>query len=424
MVIFPEIQISGARVVTRIGADMPPVVHDVDPLELLDLYVAEGAERIHVVDVDAANGLADTNADLVCEILKRADIPVQVAGGMRTVNQIDEWLERGAASVVLGTLAITDPMLVADVCARHPGAIIANITTRGGVVMTNGWKSATAFAAPDIAYDLQMAGVAGIIHTDLDRFVGDASASLAVTMELKANVVIPVYASGTVQELDDIARVRYLPNIQGAIVGHALVTGVFTLMQALEVASQAETNPEPELESSLAEHGLYAGTRIYLAAYSNSPAARWWNNDLRHALMEGNSYADVSIPQEDLLVDESVVGRRELQSYYESALDQADSVVVLLDGVENEAWTGFECGYARATGKYLLGIRSTSMGSNLSRVQDMCDEVVIIEPGLDRQTLLASIVKEVNSRLLSEQADGSGVEVPLIESAELLTTVA
>lgn len=415
MVIFPEIQISGGKVVTRVGADVPPVAHDVAPLELLDRYVAEGAERIHVVDVDAANGLEETNQALVIEILSRSMVPVQVAGGMRTVNQIEEWLEAGAASVVLGTLAITDQTLLADVCTRHPGAIIANITTREGVVMINGWKTPTAFRAEDIAYNLQMAGVAGIIHVDIDRFVGDASASLAVTMELKTNVVIPVYASGTVQQLDDIARIRYLPNIQGVIVGHALVTGVFTLAEALEVASQAETSPEPEVETSLAERGLHAGTKLYLAAYSNSPAARWWNNDLRQALMEDNPYLEVAIPQEDLQLDETSVDRRELQSYYETAIERADSIVVLLDGIENEAWTGFECGYARATGKYLLGIR---MPTALipSRVQGMCDEVVVFDPGQDRQTLLASIVKEINSRLLSEQADGSGVDVPAVET--------
>lgn len=415
MLIFPEIQIAGGKVVTRTGSESEHVVHDTTPLELLEQYTAQGAERIHVVDVDAAGGGDANNAELVHALLARSQVPLQIAGGMRTVNQIDDWLEAGAASVVLGTLGITDQALLTDVCSRHPGAIIASVATRNGLVMIDGWKTATAFRPEDIVYDLQMAGVAGIIHVDIDRFDGDASASLALTMEIKSNIVIPVYASGTVHSLDDIARIRYLPNIHGVIVGHALVTGAFALSEALEIARQPETSPEPEVETSLAVNGVYSGARIYLAAYSNSPAARWWNHDIREAISAGNPYIEVSIPQEDLAVDTSSMSNREVQSLYESALDEADVVLVALDGIENEAWTGFECGYARAVGKYLLGISAMPVTAGRSRIHDMCDDVIVFESAEDKFALLASIAREVNSRLMSQQADESEPHAALAE---------
>ena len=407
MLIIPEVQIAGGKLVTRTGVNTPYLQHAIAPLQLIEKLVEQGAERLHVVDVDAANGNERTNTALVHEILASTHVPIQVGGGMRTVTQIDEWLEVGAAAVVLGTLAIKDQSLLAEVCARHPGAIVANLATRDGVVMIDGWKTATAFRPQDIVYDLQMAGVAAIIHTDIDRFEGDSSTSLALTMELKNDIVIPVYASGTVQSLDDIARIRYLPNIYGVIVGHALASGAFSLSEALDVAGQAETSPQPDVETFVAEYGIQSVVHVYLAAFNRSLAARWWSDDLRNAIVEDNQFVEVNIPQEDLGVDvdDKTLSPRQVQALYETALDAADVVVVALDGVENEAWTAFECGYARATGKYLLGIALMPRPEGRSRVENMCDDVVLYADHGEKSATLAALAREINSRLLNEQAD-------------------
>jgi nucleoside 2-deoxyribosyltransferase len=140
-----------------------------------------------------------------------------------------------------------------------------------------------------------------------------------------------------------------------------------------------------------------------LSAYSNSPASRWWNSALRQALTEENPYLEVNIPQQDLEVEDNM-SRRQIQHMYEGALDDADVVVVALDGVENEAWTGYECGYARATGKFLLGIAASPRFTGRSRIEDMCDDVVEFSTLDDWQTTLATIAKEVNSRVLTEHA--------------------
>ena len=404
MLVFPEIQISEGKVVTRVSPETDNIVHPLSPAEAVRKFETQGAERLHLLDVDAALAKDTTNDEFIGELIASTHIPVQVAGGMRTLHHIEAWFEAGAAHVVLGTLAITDQQLLAEACARYPGAILANIATKDGYVMIDGWRTQTAFRPQDIVYDLQMAGVAGIIHFDINRFEGDASTSLALTMEMKQDVVIPVYSSGTVHSLDDMARLRYLPNIHGVIIGEALINERFSLQEALVVAAQRETSPEPEVETSVSVRGIQHPVKVYLASYSLSPAVRWWNQDLRQAITDDNPYIEMLIPQEDLDVDPSEHTPREQQAAYEKVVDNADAVVVVLDGIENEAWTGFECGYARARGKYLLGIATSIPNEARTPIDAMCDDVIVIDPHEDRHVIFASIAKEVNARLLMDRA--------------------
>ena len=404
MLVFPEIQISEGKVVTRVSPEAENVVHPLTPYEAVRKFEAQGAERLHLLDVDAALGKDTGNGELIGELIASTNIPVQVAGGMRTLHQIEAWFEAGAAHVVLGTLAITNQQLLAEACARYPGAILANIATKDGYVMIDGWRTQTAYRPRDIVYDLQMAGVAGIIHFDINRLERDASTSLALTMEMKQDVVIPVYSSGTVHSLDDMARLRYLPNIHGVIIGEALLNERFSLQEALDVAAQSETSPEPEVETSVSVRGIYHPVKIYLASYSLSPAVRWWNHDLRQAVTDDNPYIEMLIPQEDLDIDPTELTPRELQAAYEKVVDDADAVVVVLDGIENEAWTGFECGYARARGKYLLGIATSVPNEARTPFEAMCDDLIVIDPHEDRHVIFASIAKEVNARLLMDRA--------------------
>ena len=404
MLVFPEIQISEGKVVTRVSPEAENIVHPLTPSEAIARFEAQGAERLHLLDVDAALGKDTANGDLIADLIASTHIPAQVAGGMRTLHHIEAWFEAGAAHVVLGTLAITDQQLLAEACARYPGAILANIATKDGYVMIDGWRTQTAFRPQDIVYDLQMAGVAGIIHFDINRLEGDASTSLALTMEMNQDVVIPVYSSGTVHSLDDMARLRYLPNIHGVIIGEALLNERFSLQEALGIAAQRETSPEPEVETSVSVRGIQHPVRIYLASYSLSPAVRWWNQDLRQAVTDDNPYIEMLIPQEDLDLDPAEHTPRELQAAYEKVVDDADAVVVVLDGIEHEAWTGFECGYARARGKYLLGIATSVPNEARAQIEAMCDDVIVIDPHEDRFVIFASIAKQVNARLLMDSA--------------------
>ena len=403
MLVFPEIQVSEGQVVTRVSPAAANIVHAITPYDAVHRFEDQGAERLHLIDVDAALGKDATNQELIGKLIASTHIPVQVAGGMRTLYHIEEWFDAGAAHVVLGTLAITNQQLLAEACARFPGAILANIATKDGYVMIDGWRTQTAFRPQDIVYDLQMAGVAGIIHFDINRFEGDASTSLALTMEMNQDVVIPVYSSGTVHSLDDMARLRYLPNIHGVIIGEALINERFSLQEALHVAAQRETSPEPEVETSVSVRGIQHPLKVYLASYGLSLAVRWWNQDLRQAVTDENPYVEMVIPQEDLEIDPAALTPRELQVAYEKAVDDADAVVVVLDGIDHEAWTGFECGYARARGKYLLGIATGGPNEARTPFETMCDEVVVVDPHEDRHVVFASIAKHMNARLLMDR---------------------
>lgn len=401
--IIPEIQIQNGKVVTRAAIEGDDIVHDIEPKEVVHNFVADGVQMLQLVDVDAARSKQNNNEALIREIISGIDIPVQVAGGIRTLSQINDWFEAGAARVVLGTVAITDSPLVMEAATRHPGGIIVHLATRGGFVMIDGWKTQTAFTPQNLIQDLQMTGIAGIIHKGTESLDGDEFVdAMALTEQLSQEVAIPVYSSGTVRTLDDISRLRYLPNINGAIISRALLTGKLNLTEALQVATEKTTYDDEAYITHNVDMGIHQGVRAYLAAYNRSQASRVWNIQLREALTETNPYMEVLIPQVDLDIDAENMSRRELQACYEAELDKADIVIVILEGVESEAWTGFECGYARAKGKYVYGITSDDELSQPSnpRFEAMCDEIVYFTQGDDVTMSHAEISTALASKVM------------------------
>ena len=304
--------------------------------------------------------------------------------------------------MVLGTVAITESQLVVEAANRHPGGIIVHLATRGGYVMIDGWKTQTAFMPEDLIRDLQMTGIAGVVHKGTERLDANIEEALALTERLSHDVSIPVYSSGTVRTLDDIAQLRYLPNINGAIISHALLNGDISLEDALRVAKAKETNLEPESITPNVNMGIHHGVRAYLAAYNSSQASRVWNIQLRDTLTEDNPYLELLIPQIDLQLDLENLSQRELQAAYEAELDKADVVIVVLEGVESEAWTGFECGYARARGKYIYGITSEQEVKSPSqrRFEAMCDELIRFTVGDDITKTHAEISHALATRVM------------------------
>ena len=402
MIIIPEIQIQDGKVITRAAIEGDDIFHDISPRQAVQDFVADGAQMLQIVDIDAARSKPENNEKLIKELLNETDIPVQVAGGIRTLAQINDWFEAGAARVVLGTIAITDSPLVVEAASRHPGGIVVHLSTRGGYVMIDGWKTQTAFRPQDLIRDLQMTGIAGVIHKGTERLDSEFDEAVALTEQLSQNVSIPVYSSGTVRTLDDIARQRYLPNINGVIISHALMTGEISLKDALHVAAQKETNLEPESITHNVNMGIHHGIRAYLAAYNSSQAARVWHLALRDMITEDNPYMELLIPQVDLDLDHEVLSPRELQASYESELDKADIVIVVLEGVEAEAWTGFECGYARARGKYIYGVASDQeiKGPSQQRFEAMCDELIYFTPSDEVTKTHAEISHALATRVM------------------------
>jgi phosphoribosylformimino-5-aminoimidazole carboxamide ribotide isomerase len=387
MFITPEIHIQNGLLVTRSILGDIDTVHKMTPQESVKKFADEGARMLQIFDIDAAKLLHGNNEELIKQLIFKSDIPIQVSGGIRSLSQINDWFEAGAARVALGTIAITDAQLVTEASNRHPGGIVVTLSTSNGFVWIDDGKTQTAFQPQDIIRELQMTGVASIIHRNLDYNSGDFSETLALTEQLSHDVSIPVYSSGTVRTLDDIARIKYMPNINGAMIGHALVSGNVSLPTALSIAAQSDVGLEPESITPIVKMGIHRGIQAYLAAYTRSQASRVWNQTLREAITSDNPYMEMTIPQIDLEASHSELSDKDKQRQYEIALDNSDIVIVVLDGVDSEAWTGFECGYARALGKYIYGVTSKK-NDGISSEQNnpfsvMCDELIYFDAGDD-----------------------------------------
>lgn len=238
MIVFPDIEIQGGKCVNLVRGQMDkPVVYDRAPMDAAMWFDGDGAEFLHVIDLDAvADPGSDANSQLVCDIIRAVNAPVQIAGGIRSMSSVDWWFEHGAGRVVFSTSAVKNPSLVREAATKYPGKIVVSVDAREGRVVVEGWRETTAFTPIDFARQFETLDLAGIIFTDIDRDDDLPESSLAATTEMATELILPVIASGTVKTIDDISTLRYLPNIAGAITGRALFTGAFTLKEAIEVA--------------------------------------------------------------------------------------------------------------------------------------------------------------------------------------------
>lgn len=407
MVIYPDIEILDGRLANyQHGSSEEFICYDQSPLETALQFERQGAQWLHIADLDQIYDNDKHNTAVILDIIAKVGIPVQVVGGIRTMQAVNWWFEHGAARIVLGTVALTDHSLVVEASNRYPGAIVVNIDTRDGHVMIDGWRQQTTFNAVDLALDLQRTGIAAVIHTDIDRFVGNPESNLALTTELGRRLSIPVISSGTVETMDDLARLTYLSNIDGVIIGRALLNKGIELSAALRLAAQPAASDKTSESPHLGALNVAGqGVRVYLSGYSSSPSARWWSNELRQAIADDNAYVEVSIPQEDLQAHtaHSLADPKALQQYLDE-LERADVVVAVLDEIENEIWSGFECGFAKASGKLVIGLKvmapedDTTHGS--SSLAHICDDVIFYEYSDEAQQTINYLAKAVSNRLL------------------------
>jgi phosphoribosylformimino-5-aminoimidazole carboxamide ribotide isomerase len=244
MIIYPDIEIRKGKCVSlRKGRFEDPLVYDIDPQTAAKNFESEGAEWLHVVDMDSVFNDGE-NREIVERIVDDANIPVQVSGGIRTLSQINKWLELGAARVVLGTVAVTDRTLIHDACGLHPDKIAVSIDAKDGHVMIDGWRTKTAFTGLELAKLFEQSGVAAIIYTDIDLYQEAPESSLANTTEIAGELDIPVISSGTIRSLDDISRLNLLPNIHGTVTGWALFNNEIELKSAISIGHQEQVKAE------------------------------------------------------------------------------------------------------------------------------------------------------------------------------------
>jgi len=238
MILFPAIDLKQGRCVRlKLGEMDSATVYNEDPAAQARTFEEQGFEWLHVVDLDGAFEGRPVNGDAVSAILAATAKPVQLGGGIRSLEQIADWLDRGVARVILGTIAVRDPQLVRKACALHPGRIAVGVDARGGSVAVQGWAETSDLKVADLAGRFADAGVATIIYTDIDRDGVLSGINWDATLELARSTSIPVIASGGLASMDDIRRMSW-PDaaiLEGAISGRALYDGRIDPAEALSV---------------------------------------------------------------------------------------------------------------------------------------------------------------------------------------------
>ena len=236
MIIIPAIDLKAGQVVRleqgRMDRDK---VYSSDPAQVAKTFAKAGAELIHVVDLDGAFQKKPVNVAAVEAILKATSVPIEVGGGIRDLETIAFYLDRGVSRVILGTAAHRNPDLVRQAGEKFPGRIVVGIDAREGKVAVEGWAETTSVSAEELARRYAGLGVRALIFTDIARdgmLTGPATAS---TRRLMKAVNIPVIASGGVKNLEHIRELLPLAQagLEGVITGRAIYEGTLDLAQAI-----------------------------------------------------------------------------------------------------------------------------------------------------------------------------------------------
>jgi len=212
-------------------------VYSNDPVSVAQRWVDEGAERIHLVDLDGAVKGQPVNLRTVEQIAASVDVPLQIGGGIRDEETVQRYLEVGVSYVIIGTKAVNAPHFLRDLCIEYPRHIIVSLDAKDGRLALNGWNKLTSFDVVEVAQHCERDGVEALIYTDISRDGMMGGFNVESTRNLAASLTTPVFASGGVSTLDDI---RHLVEIQGdgvagAVIGRALYEGTFTLAEARKI---------------------------------------------------------------------------------------------------------------------------------------------------------------------------------------------
>lgn len=236
MIIYPAIDLKDGRCVRLYKGDLSQqTIYNDDPADQARIWARAGFQWIHVVDLNGAVDGHPVNIDAVRSIMDAVDIPIQLGGGIRQLNQINTWLEAGVSRVILGTAAVKNPGLVFDACRLFPGKIAVGIDARGEKAAIDGWTKDSAESIFELAKNFEDAGVSAIIYTDITRDGTGEGLNMEMTKRLADHISIPVIASGGVGSMDDVKAVKDAAahGIEGVIIGKALYDGRVDAKEAL-----------------------------------------------------------------------------------------------------------------------------------------------------------------------------------------------
>lgn len=236
MLIIPAIDLKDGQCVRlQQGRMEDATVFGADPVEMAARWVEAGCRRLHLVDLNGAFEGKPMHAEVVAAISRRyPQLPIQIGGGIRTIDSIEAYVEAGVSWCIIGTAAVKDPGFVRAACNAFPGKIIVGIDAKEGLVATEGWADVSTVKATDLARDFADAGVSAIVYTDIARDGMMQGVNLEATVEVAQAGGIPVIASGGVTNMSDIERLCTVADkgLLGAITGRAIYEGKLDLRAA------------------------------------------------------------------------------------------------------------------------------------------------------------------------------------------------
>lgn len=240
MLLIPAIDLKEGKCVRlRQGKMNDSTIFSADPLAVASQWVAAGAKRLHIVDLDGAFAGRPKNSLIIHKIVKAyPDVPIQIGGGIRRQNTIQSYLDAGVQYVIIGSKAIKDPLFVSNVATKFPGHIMVGLDAKEGKVAIEGWSELTNNNAIDSAKYFANEGIAAIIYTDIARDGMMSGVNITATAKLARLINIPVIASGGITNINDIKALGKIANagVVGAITGRAIYEGTLDFSQAAKLA--------------------------------------------------------------------------------------------------------------------------------------------------------------------------------------------
>jgi len=238
MLIIPAIDLKDGRCVRlRQGRAEEVTIYSDDPVQTARKWVSEGAQLIHIVDLDGAFSGNQKNLESISAIRKAVHVTLQVGGGIRTMEDIRKLLDIGIDRVILGTVAIKNPELLKKAADSYPERIIVGIDAKDGKVAIKGWQELTEIDALEFAKSIEPLPLAAVVYTDIKRDGMLTGPNIETTRAMVEHLRLPVIASGGISSLQDIKALKTIKGLFGAITGKALYTGAISLKEAIAIAN-------------------------------------------------------------------------------------------------------------------------------------------------------------------------------------------
>ena len=243
MLLIPAIDLKDGQCVRlRQGLMEDATVFSDKPVDMALHWVAQGARRLHLVDLNGAFAGKPQNLGAIKDILAAVsdDVPVQLGGGIRDLDTIEKYLDLGLSYVIIGTAAIKNPQFLRDACDAFPNQIIVGLDAKDGMVATDGWAKVTKYHETEMGQRFADYGVNSIIYTDIGRDGMLSGVNIEATVKLAEAVSVPVIASGGLTNLDDIRALCEVESsgVEGAVTGRAIYEGAIDFKQAQELADE------------------------------------------------------------------------------------------------------------------------------------------------------------------------------------------